>query len=184
MPKVVDHDAYRAELLTRAFELFAQSGYGAVTMRGVATNLKVSTGTLYHYFETKDDMFEQMVRHVASQAVDDILKNLEPGATPLERVDTMLNFVRDHEVYLRNFMFLVIDYHRAKAATGGATVVRESVFFFRDAIVRNVGSVPAPLATLLLSGLLGTLLQRTLDEGEVDFTEQATYLRTLIAALQ
>jgi AcrR family transcriptional regulator len=173
MPKVVDHDAYRAELLTRAFELFAQSGYGAVTMRGVATNLKVSTGTLYHYFETKDDMFEQMVR-----------KNLEPGATPLERVDTMLNFVRDHEVYLRNFMFLVIDYHRAKAATGGATVVRESVFFFRDAIVRNVGSVPAPLATLLLSGLLGTLLQRTLDEGEVDFTEQATYLRTLIAALQ
>jgi AcrR family transcriptional regulator len=50
MPKIVDHDQYRKELLSKCFDLFAEKGYGSITMRQIAEGLNVSTGTLYHYF--------------------------------------------------------------------------------------------------------------------------------------
>jgi AcrR family transcriptional regulator len=183
MPKVVDHDAYRAELLQRSFDLFAREGYRNVTMRGIARELGVSTGTLYHYFETKDDIFGQMVRQVAVNAVDEALMGVEPGATPLERLDRMFEFVRDHEVYLRNLLFVVIDFHRSQASEDGQRIVRDAIHFFRDAITRHAGSLPPALGGIILSGLLGTLLQRSLDQNEIGFDDQAAYLRQLIAIL-
>ncbi|NEO26257.1 MAG: helix-turn-helix transcriptional regulator, partial [Kamptonema sp. SIO4C4] len=33
MPKIVDREEYRKEILLQSFELFAQKGYEAVTMR-------------------------------------------------------------------------------------------------------------------------------------------------------
>ena len=54
MPKVVDHVSYRKHLLDQCVNLFAQYGYEALTMRQIAEALHVSTGTLYHYFPTKE----------------------------------------------------------------------------------------------------------------------------------
>ncbi|MGB6015410.1 MAG: helix-turn-helix domain-containing protein, partial [Nodosilinea sp.] len=48
MPKIVDHDQYRREILDQCFDLFAEKGYAALTMRQIAQELGVSTGTLYH----------------------------------------------------------------------------------------------------------------------------------------
>ena len=59
MPKIVDHEQYRKELLGKCFDLFAQKGYGSITMRQIAQGLGVSTGTLYHYFPSKQALFEQ-----------------------------------------------------------------------------------------------------------------------------
>jgi len=53
MPKIVDHDAYRDELIERYFDDFAQRGYNDVTMREIAAKLNISTGTLYHYFPSR-----------------------------------------------------------------------------------------------------------------------------------
>lgn len=183
MPKVVDHDAYRSELLTGSFDLFATLGYRAVTMRGIAKHLGVSTGTLYHYFATKEDIFEQMVSLVAVRAVEQALQGVETGATPFEKLDSMFRFVSGHEVYLRNFLFLIIDYHRSQPTEEGNEVVRNAIRFFRDAIEVHAGSLPPALAGLILSGLLGSLLLRTLDDNQLGFGDQSNYIRTLLTAL-
>ncbi|NJL79674.1 MAG: helix-turn-helix transcriptional regulator, partial [Richelia sp. SM2_1_7] len=60
MPKIVDHEKYRKELLWKSFDLFAQKGYGSVTMREIAKELGVSTGTLYHYFPNKESLYLQL----------------------------------------------------------------------------------------------------------------------------
>ncbi len=61
MPKIVDRERYRKQLLQQSFELFAEIGYGNITMRQLAQKLAVSTGTLYHYFPSKEAMFLQLV---------------------------------------------------------------------------------------------------------------------------
>ena len=40
MPKLVDHVSYRKSLLVRCFDLFAERGYSALTMRQIAEALK------------------------------------------------------------------------------------------------------------------------------------------------
>ena len=42
MPKIVNHETYREELLEKGFDLFANKGY-TITMRELASGLKVST---------------------------------------------------------------------------------------------------------------------------------------------
>jgi AcrR family transcriptional regulator len=67
MPKVVDHDQYRRTLLQQSLDLFAENGYSSITMRQLAEGLGVSTGTLYHYFPNKENMFLQLVEELTEQ---------------------------------------------------------------------------------------------------------------------
>ncbi|PLZ35065.1 TetR family transcriptional regulator, partial [Fischerella thermalis WC542] len=69
MPKIVDHEQYRKELLMKSFDLFAQKGYAAITMRDIAKELGVSTGTLYHYFSNKKALFLQLVEEQTRQDI-------------------------------------------------------------------------------------------------------------------
>ena len=79
MPKIVDHDVRRLEILEQSFDLFADRGYAAVSMRQLATALGVSTGTLYHYFPNKSALFEAMLRSLAVSDVETALASLDSG---------------------------------------------------------------------------------------------------------
>lgn len=67
MPKIVEHDQYRRALLRRCFDVFAEHGYAKTTMRQLAEALEVSTGTLYHYFPSKQAIFEQLMEQMAQE---------------------------------------------------------------------------------------------------------------------
>lgn len=58
MPKIIDRDAYRLELATKAIDVFTEHGYSGLGMRGIAEALGVSKSALYHYFPSKKELFE------------------------------------------------------------------------------------------------------------------------------
>ena len=84
MPKIVDHDRYRKELLQGSLDLFAERGYGSITMRQIAKGLGVSTGTLYHYFPSKESIFMQLVQELCEQDISSFFAQA-PEANTLRR---------------------------------------------------------------------------------------------------
>ncbi len=56
MPKKVDHDARREELVLAAWRVIAANGIDEVTIRDIARESGYSSGVLAHYFENKDDL--------------------------------------------------------------------------------------------------------------------------------
>jgi AcrR family transcriptional regulator len=60
------------EILDAAFEEFVKNGYAATRLEDVATRAGVTKGTIYFYFETKERVFEAMVRHVSQGFFPDI----------------------------------------------------------------------------------------------------------------
>jgi AcrR family transcriptional regulator len=54
-------ETFRAQTVRAATRLFAKKGYEAVTMRALASKLRVSPMTIYRYFEDKEALFT-MVR--------------------------------------------------------------------------------------------------------------------------
>lgn len=56
MPKVVDHDARREEVLAALWRVVEREGLQGATMRAIAREAGVSSGVLAHYFQDKDDI--------------------------------------------------------------------------------------------------------------------------------
>ena len=53
------------EILDAAFEEFIKRGYAATRLEDVAERAGVTKGTIYFYFETKERVFEEMIRHMS-----------------------------------------------------------------------------------------------------------------------
>jgi AcrR family transcriptional regulator len=53
------------EILDAAFEEFVKTGYAATRLEDVASRAGVTKGTIYFYFETKERVFDEMIRHVS-----------------------------------------------------------------------------------------------------------------------
>ena len=67
MPKVVDHDQRRVELVRATWRIIARHGIEGATMREIATEAGFANGALKPYFGTKDDLLTFAFGHVFSQ---------------------------------------------------------------------------------------------------------------------
>ena len=64
-------DARPGELATAALELFVERGFAATRLDDVAKRAGVSKGTLYLYFDSKDDLFKAVIREgIVSRIVE------------------------------------------------------------------------------------------------------------------
>lgn len=59
------------QILKAAFDPFAERGFAATRLDDVAERTGVTKGTIYLYFETKEQLFEEMVRNYASVVLKD-----------------------------------------------------------------------------------------------------------------
>jgi len=66
MPKIVDHDVQRVKFAEAAMRLIARHGLDGLTMRAVAAEAGLSYGSLFHYFNSKDELLMHAVRHTTS----------------------------------------------------------------------------------------------------------------------
>ena len=63
MPKIVDHEEQRRRFAEATMRVIASQGLEGVTMRAVASEAGLSYGSLFHYFESKDDLLMHAIRH-------------------------------------------------------------------------------------------------------------------------
>jgi AcrR family transcriptional regulator len=67
MPKIVDHDSQRGKFAEAVIRLVAREGLEGLTMRAIAAEAGLSYGSLFHYFDSKDELLMHAVRHSTSQ---------------------------------------------------------------------------------------------------------------------
>ncbi|RAN76099.1 TetR family transcriptional regulator [Bacillus sp. SRB_336] len=64
MPKIVDHDQRRLELVDATWRIIARHGIEGATMREIALEAGFANGALKPYFPTKDDLITFAFGHV------------------------------------------------------------------------------------------------------------------------
>lgn len=164
MPKIVDHQAQRGSILERSFELFARQGYAALTMRQIATELEISTGTLYHYFPTKESIFEEMFGHMSRAVVTEAVARLAaPESQNTDRLAVLMTYVQSNETRLQNMLFLMLDFYRHQNPDDATDFSRQIVGFFRQMIAGQLGYDDPDRAAATFSMILGVLFHRLLD---------------------
>ncbi|RLK55035.1 TetR/AcrR family transcriptional regulator [Actinokineospora cianjurensis] len=89
MPKVIDHDQRRREIVEVAKRLIAAGGFEAATMRSIVTAAGFANGALKHYFANKDGIIAATFESVLRET-DTRVSTLDPSATP---ADALRGFV-------------------------------------------------------------------------------------------
>ena len=67
MPKIVDHDQRRLELVDATWRVIAERGLDAATMRDIAAEAGFANGALKPYFPTKDRLLDFAFEHIFAQ---------------------------------------------------------------------------------------------------------------------
>lgn len=106
-------DATREMLLARAEEELGEKGFSGASLRSIAERAGATTGLIYTYFDSKDDLFEQLVAPAVSR-LEAVLETEDvalakaarrPGFNPQEWFTKNLRFlvglIREHESAMR-----------------------------------------------------------------------------------
>jgi len=65
-------DQRPVEILTAALGLFVSKGFAATKIDDIAKQAKVSKGTVYLYFESKDELFKKMVHEIMVPKISEV----------------------------------------------------------------------------------------------------------------
>ena len=91
----------RRRLLEAADTLIHERGFPALRIEEIVDRAKLSIGTFYLYFESKDDLFINLVIENTGQLQRRLDAASKTGGTVLQRLaqvlDTYLDFVKEHE---------------------------------------------------------------------------------------
>lgn len=86
MPKIIDHDQRRLEIVLATEKLIITGGYEAATMREIAAAAGYANGALKRYFDGKDQILMATSKYVSDQLIARLQKVVE-GKQGLEAVE-------------------------------------------------------------------------------------------------
>jgi len=89
MPKIVNHDTRRAEIVAAAAQVVARVGLEATTVRAIAAEAGYSSGVLDHYFHGKDDILLQALQ-ASHRGIHERLRVQLRGRRGLDALRAML----------------------------------------------------------------------------------------------
>lgn len=81
---VKNPDERRRELLVTAMRLFAEEGYDNVSVRAVARAAGVAPGLAYHYFDSKQNMFDAAIEEYSRRCAEGIIAILDDRGLSLD----------------------------------------------------------------------------------------------------
>jgi AcrR family transcriptional regulator len=159
MPKIVNHEEYREELLEKCFDLFARGGFQGVTMREIGKELQISTGTLYHYFPSKEEIFRQMIFQLSRKQVVILTERFNRTKSFDERVHNLLQYVSNNQIFFQNVLFLIIDYYRQNGLQDPENFIRDIANYYRKSLGELIGFGDSPASGAMFTFCLGLVVQ-------------------------
>ena len=85
-PKIVDKEKRRKEIINATLEVFSERGYEATSMSQIAKLAGIGKGTIYEYFESKEEIILNAIKTWAEGMEGEVGKQLDGIDDPVERL--------------------------------------------------------------------------------------------------
>ena len=158
-------DARPAELLASALELFVEKGYAGTRLDDVASRAGVSKGTLYLYFDNKEEIFKAVVR-------ESVVARISETAEEIARYEGA------SDALLRNIVERWWSEYGATTAGGISKLMMAESNNFPEIARFFLEEVIEPWHQLL-----GSVIQRGIDRREFRKVDVEMTVQTLAATL-
>ena len=143
-------EATREKILLAASSLFAEKGLLGTSAKDIAKKAEVSTGLMYHYYKTKEDMYNAIVDEALKEA-GDIYQNWG---------------IEKSESGIRNFVEeCLVEMEKDLSFSEMVCLLEQSTDFHRQLISEYSKAISVEKAQLLVATLQGLCrLQLTLKD--------------------
>lgn len=84
------HSGTREQLIDAAAEMFSERGYGGTTVRDLSMRVGLTSGSVFHYFDSKEALFLEVVRQGLVSTVRHVEEEAGDATDPSERLRGMI----------------------------------------------------------------------------------------------
>ena len=94
-----ERESHRQEILDAAEEIFAEKGFGDATLEDIAKKADFAVGTIYNFFNGKNDLVNNVLVRLVKTRVAEIEKNILPKiAEPLTALRMLTDMWVEHHI--------------------------------------------------------------------------------------
>jgi AcrR family transcriptional regulator len=184
-PKVVEDR--REQIAEAAMRVFAEKGFTRATNKDIAREAGITTGLIYHYFDSKEALLKAIVEMNSPVQFVHTLAPEMLGLTPEKFIRTlllhMLNIVESEQFVRLLRVFLPETIHNPGLSTLGLPSHQEATRFLENYLqaktdsgeLRHVEHAdPSMVAQALMSGIMGFVLRRQIlhDPSALRYTRE------------
>lgn len=103
-----EREQHRQEILSAARQLFADKGFHNASMQEIAAAAEFATGTLYNFFQSKEELFFELLLATVEEHLATVLPVLEAPGDEREKLSLFIRLhsriVREQGAALRLFL--------------------------------------------------------------------------------
>jgi len=160
-----ERERRRLKILSAALDVFIQKGYAATTINDIAHAVDMNNESVMHYFESKEKIYEELVR-IGKNGIPSIIKNNEEE--PLQFFNTvteeMFRYIEKYPFFAKMFVFMPQVYANDTASDTVKKILSEGVenqlfSLFQEKIKhgQSNGTIKEGDANALINALFGAI---------------------------
>ena len=99
---------HRHEILDTALTLFTEHGFHNVSMQQIAEESEFAVGTLYNFFESKEALFDELIRACGEKIIDSSIAILDAPGTEVDRLTRFIQYapelLEEHAAFTKMYV--------------------------------------------------------------------------------
>ena len=127
----------RDEILETALRLFSQKSYLNVAMQDIAREAEFGMGTLYKFFNSKEELYKALIVQMAQNWHHKVLQAVEQERDPLRAIEKCISIHR--ELFFDNLPFVRLFYNSAHIHVG--PVSEPALHDYRNEYLKKLASI-------------------------------------------
>jgi len=185
MPKIINKKRKKQQILEAAIEVFARKGFKETKISSIAENAGIGKGTVYEYFTSKDELFQNAFYLFMDEINNAIAEKIYNILDPMEKIKAFFNAcIELLDSPLSDFMEVILDFWAEgiknkdkEAGIDLKTMYEEYRLMIQnlldDCIIQNkLRKVDTHITSSLIIGALdGLMIQWVVDKNVFDLKD-------------
>ncbi|RLB24983.1 MAG: TetR/AcrR family transcriptional regulator [Deltaproteobacteria bacterium] len=131
---------HKNEILNAALKLFSEKGFHNVSMQEIAKEAEFAIGTLYKFFDTKEDLYKSLVLRLAETFHDRLSSVLESRESEIRKLRDFI--VAKGELFSENLPTIRLYFAEARGASSDTkTDLNARLWKSRDEVLQKLARV-------------------------------------------
>lgn len=127
----------RDEILETALRLFSERSYLNVSMQDIAGEAEFGMGTLYKFFNSKEDLYKALIVQMAQNWHHKVLEAVEQEQDPVKAIEKCISIHR--ELFFQNQPFVRLFYNSAHIHVGPVSEL--TLHDYRDEYLKKLAAI-------------------------------------------